>query len=224
MLALGPIVMFLGFIMSTDYQGVLGQEYLDEVKALDMNMTILTILITAIGILMVFGGLFLLSQDLMANSGKVQRDLLLMSRIGFMFAFTIFYLFFALQLESIAIAQGENDDYASDPALADQLVLDTHYMAESIWSSMPIAWGTALILFGIAAVTGNNSPKESMEWAYGLPIIGGLGLISIFWVEDGFVFFLFAMFCAMPIGILMLTGHLKDTGADSDDTAAESEE
>ena len=216
MLALGPIVMMAGFIMSTDYQGVLGQEYLDEVKALDMNMTILTILITAIGILMVFGGLFLLSQDLMANSGKVQRDLLLMSRIGFMFAFTVFYLFFALQLESIAIAQGENDDYASDPALADQLVLDTHYMAESIWSSMPIAWGTALILFGIAAVTGNNSPKESMEWAYGLPIIGGLGLISIFWVEDGFVFFLFAMFCAMPIGILMLTGHLKDTGADSD--------
>ncbi len=220
MLALGPIVMFLGFIMSTDYQGVLGQEYLDEVKALDMNMTIFTIFIAAIGILMVFGGLFLLSQDLMANSGKVQRDLLLMSRIGFMFAFTIFYLFFALQLESIAIAQGENDDYASDPALADQLVLDTHYMAESIWSSMPIAWGTALILFGIAAVTGNNSPKESMEWAYGLPIIGGLAIISSFWVgywfEGGFVLFLLALFCAVPIGVLMLTGHLKDTGADSD--------
>ena len=216
MLALGPIVMFLGFIMSTDYQGVLGQEYLDEVRALDMNMTILTIFITAIGILMVFGGLFLLSQDLMANSGKMQRDMLLMSRIGFMFAFTVFYLFFALQLESIFIAQGENDDYASDPALADQLVLDTHYMAESIWSSMPIAWGTALILFGIAAVTGNNSPKESMEWAYGLPIIGGLAIMSVFWVEDGFVLFLFAMFCAMPIGVLMLTGHLKDTGADSD--------
>ena len=216
MLALGPIVMMVGFIMSTDYQGVLGQEYLDEVKALDMNMTIFTIFITAIGILMVFGGLFLLSQDLMANSGKMQRDMLLMSRIGFMFAFTVFYLFFALQLESIAIAQGENDDYASDPALVDELALDTHYMAESIWSSMPIAWGTALILFGIAAVTGNNSPKESMEWAYGLPIIGGLAIMSVFWVEDGFVLFLFAMFCAMPIGVLMLTGHLKDTGADSD--------
>ena len=216
MLALGPIVMFLGFIMSTDYQGVLGQEYLDEVKALDMNMTILTILITAIGILMVFGGLFLLSQDLMANSGKVQRDLLLMSRIGFMFTFTVFYLFFALQLESTFIAQGENDDYAGDPALVDELALDAHYMAEGIWGSMPIAWGTALILFGIAAVTGNNSPKESMEWAYGLPIIGGLAIMSSFWVEDGFVLFLFAMFCAMPIGVLMLTGHLKDTGADSE--------
>ena len=89
-------------------------------------------------------------------------------------------------------------------------------MSESIWSSMPIAWGTALILFGIAAVTGNNSPKESMEWAYGLPIIGGLAIMSVFWVEDGFVLFLFAMFCAMPIGVLMLTGHLKDTGADSE--------
>jgi hypothetical protein len=209
--------------MSTDFQGVLGGEYLDEVKALDMNMTILTIFITAIGVLMVFGGLFLLSQDLMANSGKVQRDLLLMSRIGFMFAFTVFYLFFALQLESISIAQGENDDYASDPALADEITLDTHYMAESIWSSMPIAWGTALILFGIAAVTGNNSPKESMEWAYGLPIIAGLGMLSIFWVEDGFVFFLFAMFSAVPIGVMMLTGHLEDTGAESNDTGSESD-
>ncbi len=224
MLVLGPIVMMAGFVTLPDFEGVVGQEYLDEVKALDFDITFVKMFIVATGVLMLFGGFFLLSQDLMANSGKVQRDLLMLSRIGFMFAFTIFYLFFALQLESIAIAQGENDDYASDPALADQLVLDTHYMAESIWSSMPIAWGTALILFGIAAVTGNNSPKESMEWAYGLPIIGGLGLISIFWVEDGFVFFLFAMFCAMPIGILMLTGHLKDTGADSDDTAAESEE
>ena len=216
MLVLGPIVMMVGFATLPDFQGVLGQEYLDEVKALDMNMTILKVFIVAIGVLMIFGGLFLLSQDLMANSGKVQRDMLLMSRIGFMFAFTVFYLFFALQLESIFIAQGENDDYAVDPALADEIALDTHYMAESIWSSMPIAFGTALILFGIAAVTGNNSPKESMEWAYGLPIIGGLGLISIFWLEDGFVLFLFAMFCAMPIGVLMLTGHLKDTGADSD--------
>ena len=208
--------MMAGFIMSPDLERLLGQEYLDEVKALDMNMTILTIFVTAIGVFMVFGGLFLLSQDLMANSGSMQRDLLLMSRIGFMFAFTVFYLFFALQLESIFIAQGENDVYAGDPALADEIALDTHYMAESIWSSMPIAWGTALILFGIAAVTGNNSPKESMEWAYGLPIIAGLGMLSIFWVEDGFVFFLFAMFSAVPIGVMMLTGHLKGTGADSE--------
>ena len=216
MLALGPIVMMVGFIMSPDLEMLSGQEYLDEVKALDMNMTIFTIIIAAIGILMVFGGLFLLSQDLMANSGKVQRDLLLMSRIGFMFAFTIFYLFFALQLESIFIAQGENNVYADDTALADEIALDTHYMAESIWSSMPIAWGTALILFGIAAVTGNNSPKESMEWAYGLPIIGGLAIMSSFWVEGGFALFLLALFCAVPTGIMLLTGHLKIPGSESD--------
>ena len=224
MLLLGPIVMMVGFFTLPDFEGVVGQEYLDEVKALDFDITFVKMFIVAIGVLMLFGGFFLLSQDLMANSGKVQRDLLLMSRIGFMFTFTVFYLFFALQLESTFIAQGENDDYAGDPALVDELALDTHYMSESIWSSMPIAWGTALILFGIAAVTGNNSPKESMEWAYGLPIIAGLAIMSVFWVDDGFVLILFAMFCAMPIGVLMLTGHLKDTGADSDDTAAESEE
>ena len=216
MLVLGPIIMMVGFITSPDLEKLVGQEYLDEVKALDGNMTLLTIFITAIGVLMIFGGLFLLSQDLMANSGKMQQDMLMMSRIGFMFAFTVFYLFFALQLESIAIAQGENDVYAGDPALADELALDTHYMAESVWMSMPIAFGTALILFGIAAVTGNNSPKESMEWAYGLPIIGGLAMMSIFWVEDGFALFLFAMFSNVPTGIMLLTGHLKIPGAESD--------
>ena len=208
--------MMAGFIMSPDLERLLGQEYLDEVKALDLDMTFVKMFIVATGVLMLFGGFFLLSQDLMANSGKVQRDLLMLSRIGFMFAFTVFYLFFALQIESIAVAQGVNDAYADDPALVDELALDAHYMAEGIWGSMPIAWGTALILFGIAAVTGNNSPKESMEWAYGLPTIGGLVMMASFLGVGGFAAFLLAMFCAVPIGILMLTGHLKDTGADSD--------
>ena len=216
MLVLGPIVMMAGFVTLPDFEGVVGQEYLDEVKALDFDITFVKMFIVATGVLMLFGGFFLLSQDLMANSGKVQRDLLMLSRIGFMFAFTVFYLFFALQIESIAVAQGVNDAYADDPALVDELALDTHYMAEGIWGSMPIAWGTALLLFGIAAVTGNNSPKESMEWAYGLPIIGALAMMSSFLGVGGFAAFLLAMFCAVPIGVLMLTGHLKDTGADSD--------
>mgnify|MGYP001166403010 FL=1 len=217
MLVLGPIVMMAGFVTLPDFEGVVGQEYLDEVKALDFDITFVKMFIVATGVLMLFGGFFLLSQDLMANSGKVQRDLLMLSRIGFMFAFTVFYLFFALQIESIAVAQGVNDAYADDPALVDELALDAHYMAEGIWGSMPIAWGTALILFGIAAVTGNNSPKESMEWAYGLPIIGALAMMSSFLGVGGFAAFLLAMFCAVPIGILMLTGHLKDTGADSEE-------
>ena len=216
MLVLGPIIMMVGFVTLPDFEGVVGQEYLDEVEALDFDITFVKMFIVATGVLMLFGGFFLLSQDLMANSGKLQRDLLMMSRIGFMFAFTVFYLFFALQIESIAVAQGVNDAYADDPALVDELALDTHYMAEGIWGSMPIAWGTALLLFGIAAVTGNNSPKESIEWVYALPIIGALAMMSSFLGVGGFAAFLLAMFCAMPIGVLMLTGHLKDTGADSD--------
>ena len=216
MLALGPIIMMVGFVTLPDFEGVVGQEYLDEVNALDFDITFVKMFIVATGVLMLFGGFFLLSQDLMANSGKLQRDLLMMSRMGFMFAFTVFYLFFALQIESIAVAQGGNDAYADDPALVDELALDAHYMAEGIWGSMPIAWGTALLLFGIAAVTGNNSPKESIEWVYALPIIGALAMMSSFLGVGGFAAFLLAMFCAMPIGILMLTGHLKDTGADSE--------
>ena len=216
MLALGPIAMFIGFSLwpggGTDDSILLGDAYLEDVKNVDMNMLYLSILITATGILMIFGGFFLLSQDLMANSGKIQQDLFMMSRIGFMFTLTVFYLFFALSLESAFIAQGENDDYASDPALADQLVMDTYYMSMSIWSSMPIAWGTALILFGIAAVTGNNAPKKPVEWAYAVPIAAGIGLITFLWTGGGDAFFFFAIFCAMPVGILMLAGQLDEEG------------
>ena len=215
MLALGPIAMFIGFSLwpggGTDDSILLGDAYLEDVKNVDMNMLYLSILITATGILMIFGGFFLLSQDLMANSGKIQQDLFMMSRIGFMFTLTVFYLFFALSLESAFIAQGENDDYASDPALADQLVMDTYYMSMSIWSSMPIAWGTALILFGIAAVTGNNAPKKPVEWVYALPAAAGLCLLSFLWLE-GDIFFFFAMFCGAPIGILMFAGQLDEDG------------
>ena len=216
MLALGPIAMFIGFSLwpggGTDDSILLGDAYLEDVKNVDMNMLYLSILITATGILMIFGGFFLLSQDLMANSGKIQQDLFMMSRIGFMFTLTVFYLFFALSLESAFIAQGENDDYASDPELADQLVMDTYYMSMSIWSSMPIAWGTALILFGIAAVTGNNAPKKPVEWAYAVPIAAGIGLITFLWTGGGDAFFFFAIFCAMPVGILMLAGQLDEEG------------
>tara|TARA_B100001123_G_C15056335_1_gene925684 strand:+ start:191 stop:865 length:675 start_codon:yes stop_codon:yes gene_type:complete len=216
MLALGPIAMFIGFSLwpggGTDDSILLGDAYLEDVKNVDMNMLYLSILITATGILMIFGGFFLLSQDLMANSGKIQQDLFMMSRIGFMFTLTVFYLFFALSLESAFIAQGENDDYASDPALADQLVMDTYYMSMSIWSSMPIAWGTALILFGIAAVTGNNAPKKPVEWAYAVPIAAGIGLITFLWTGGSDAFFFFAIFCAMPVGILMLAGQLDEEG------------
>ena len=215
MLALGPIAMFIGFSLwpggGTDDSILLGDAYLEDVKNVDMNKLYLSILITATGILMIFGGFFLLSQDLMANSGKIQQDLFMMSRIGFMFTLTVFYLFFALSLESAFIAQGENDDYASDPALADQLVMDTYYMSMSIWSSMPIAWGTALILFGIAAVTGNNAPKKPVEWVYALPAAAGLCLLSFLWLE-GDIFFFFAMFCGAPIGILMFAGQLDEDG------------
>jgi len=212
LLALGPIVMMVGFMMwpggGDDDSILLGQEYLDEMKANpDMNMTFFAVFTCATGVLMIFGGFFLLSQDLFAKSGKMQQDMFMLSRIGFMFTFTIFYLFFALQLESAFIIHDENDDYGSDPALVDQLALDTYYMSMSIWSSMPIAWGTALILFGLASVTGSNAPKKPVEWVYAVPIVAGLCLLSFLWL-DGDIFFFLAMFSAVPIGVMMLAGQL----------------
>ena len=59
MLALGPIAMFIGFSLwpggGTDDSFLLGDAYLEDVKNVDMNMLYLSILITATGILMIFG-------------------------------------------------------------------------------------------------------------------------------------------------------------------------
>ena len=161
----------------------------------------------------------LFSQDLMANSGKMERDMLMMSRIGFMFAFTVFFLFFGMSMEANMLVKGEYN-YLTDEE-SNALALDVINLSNHIWGSVPIAWGTALLLLGVSAVR-TVSPKEPMEWAYALPAVAGLVMITMFWHNMDAAFF-FAMFCAMPIGILMLTGHLKDTGADSDDPSPESD-
>ena len=212
MLALGPVVMMVGFFTWPVGDAEFGQAALDSLKAADDNMVYFSGLLTATGILMIFGGLFLLSQDLMANSGKMERDMLMMSRMGFMFAFTVFYLFFAMSLEANFLVKEGDDHLTTDENNA--LALDLINLSNHIWYSLPIAWGTALLLLGVSAVR-TVAPKEPMEWAYALPAVGGLGMITMLWHDNHAAFF-FAMSCAVPIGVLMLTGHLKDTGADSD--------
>jgi hypothetical protein len=182
-------------------------------------MLYISAILAATGVLMIFGGLFLLSQDLMANSGKMERDMLLMSRIGFMFAFTVFYLFFGMSMEANLLVKEQYDHLTAEES--NDLALDVINLSNYIWGSVPIAWGTALLLLGVTAVR-TVAPKEPMEWAYALPAVAGLGMITMFWHNMDAAFF-FAMFCSMPIGILMLTGHLKDTGADSDDPSPESD-
>ena len=212
MLALGPLVMFAGFATWPVGDDEFGQAALDSIEAADNNMLYLSGLVVATGVLMVFGGLFLLSQDLMANAGKMEIDILLMSRLGLMFAFTIFYLFFAMNMEANWLVKGEVDHLTAEES--DAMALDVINLSNHIWGSVPIAWGTALLLLGFSAVR-TIAPKEPMEWAYALPAVAGLGMMTLYWHQMD-AFFFFAIFCAMPIGILMLTGHLKDTGADSE--------
>jgi len=220
MLALGPVVMMVGFFTWPIGDDEFGQAALDSLKAADDNMLYFSAILAATGVLMIFGGLFLLSQDLMANSGKMERDMLMMSRIGFMFAFTVFYLFFGMSMEANMLVKGEYDYLTAEES--DALALDVIDLSNYIWGSVPIAWGTALVLLGVSAVR-TVAPKEPMEWAYALPAVAGLGMITMLWHGNDAAFF-FAMFCAVPIGVLMLTGHLKDTGADSDDTGSEPSE
>ena len=213
MLALGPVVMMVGFFTWPVGDDEFGQAALDSLKAADDNMLYFSTILAATGVLMIFGGLFLLSQDLMANSGKMERDMLMMSRIGFMFAFTVFFLFFGMSMEANMLVKGEYN-YLTDEE-SNALALDVINLSNHIWGSVPIAWGTALLLLGVAAVR-TVAPKEPMEWAYALPVVAGLGMITMLWHEMEAAFF-FAMFCTVPIGVLMLTGHLKDTGAESEE-------
>ena len=149
MLALGPVVMMAGFF-TWPIGDEFGQAALDILKDTDDNTLYFSGILAATGILMIFGGLFLLSQDLMANAGKIERDMLLMSRFGLMFAFTIFYLFFAMNMEANWLVKGEVDHLTDEES--DAMALDVINLSNHIWGSVPIAWGTALLLLGFSAV------------------------------------------------------------------------
>jgi len=205
LLTLAPVVMFIAFMTGPD--DVRGQDYIKWLDDQSMNMMVGgTILVTA-GAVMMFGGWFVLTQDMMMKSNKIQQDLLMLSRIALILPIVLLLLATGMDMESWWLVNEGEEDYFT-PAEEEAIALNNHYVSTYMWGTMPISWALGLILIGVAALLGNQKNKHMEQWVFAGPIVTGLGLIGAYWFDPLWLFFMVALVISLPIGVMMLMGKL----------------
>ena len=205
LLVIAPVLMFIAFMTGPDE--VRGQEYIDYLKDTDLNTMIIGTILVTVGAIMMFGGWFVLTQDMMVKSNKTQRDLLMLSRVALILPITLLLLATGMDLEAHwLVTEGEDDHFTVEEEEA--IALNNHYVSTYFWGTMPIAWALGLILIGVAALMGNQKDKHSEQWVFAGPLVTGLGLMTAYWIEEAWLFFMVAIIISLPIGIMMLMGKL----------------
>ena len=213
LLVIGPVLMFIAFMTGPDE--VRGQEYIDYLKDTDMNTMLLGTILVTVGTITMFGGWFVLTQDMMAKSNKTQQDLLMLSRVALILPIALLLLATGMDLEAHwLVTEGEDDYFTVEEEEA--IALNNHYVSTYFWGTMPLTWALGLILIGVAALMGNQKDKHSEQWVFAGPLVTGLGLMSAYWIEEGWLFFMVAIVISLPIGVMMLMGKLDYLYSDSD--------
>jgi len=204
LLVIGPVLMFIAFMTGPDE--VRGQEYIDYLKDTDMNTMLLGTILVTVGAITMFGGWFVLTQDMMVKSNKTQQDLLMLSRVALILPITLLLLATGMDLEAHWLVTEGEDGLTVEESEA--IALNNHNVSSYFWGTMPISWALGLILIGVAALMGNQKDKHSEQWVFAGPLVTGLGLMSAYLIEGAWIFFLVAIVISLPIGIMMLMGKL----------------
>ena len=204
LLVIGPVLMFIAFMTGPD--DVHGQEFIDYLKDTDANTMIIGTILVTVGAILMFGGWFVLTQDMMAKSNKTQRDLLMLSRVALILPITLLLLATGMDLEAHWLVTEGEDGLTVEESEA--IALNNHNVSSYFWGTMPISWALGLILIGVAALMGNQKDKHSEQWVFAGPLVTGLGLMSAYLIEGAWVFFIVAIVISLPIGIMMLMGKL----------------
>ena len=204
LLVIAPILMFIAFMTGPD--DVRGQDYMDWLKDQNMNEMVGGTILVTIGAIMMFGGWFVLTQDMMVKSNKTQQDLLMLSRIALILPITLLLLATGMDLEAHWLVTEGDDDLTVEEEEA--IALQNREISSYFWGTMPISWALGLILIGVAALMGDKKDKHSAQWVFAGPLVTGLGLIGAYWFEPLWLFFIVAILISLPIGVMMLMGKL----------------
>jgi len=162
--------------------------------------------LVTVGAIMMFGGWFVLTQDMMVKSNKTQQDLLMLSRVALILPITLLLLATGMDLEAHWLVTEGDDDLTvvEEEAIA----LQNREISSYFWGTMPISWALGLILIGVAALMDDKKDKHGAQWVFAGPLVTGLGLISAYWIEEAWLFFMVAILISLPIGVMMLMGKL----------------
>ena len=185
---------------------VRGQEYLDWLKDQSLTMMVGGTVLVTVGAVMMFGGWFVLTQDMMAKSNKTQQDILMLSRVALILPMVLLLLATGMDMENWWLLNEGEDDLTVEQAEA--IVVNNNNVSSYIWGTMPITWGLGLVLIGVAALMDNKKDNHSAQWVFAGPLVTGLGMIGAYLFEPLWLFFMVAMIISLPIGIMMLMGKL----------------
>jgi len=205
LLVIAPVLMFIAFMMGPEEE-VYGQEYIDDLKDVEQNAILMETLLMTVATILTIGSWFILTQDMMAKSNKMQRDLLMISRVALVIPLTILLLATGLVLDAHYLVTEGEDDYLTVDQEND-IALNNHYISSYMWGTLPMSWGLGLVLIGAAGLVGNQKDEHREQWVFAGPVVAGLGMMTVYWTS-AWMFFMLAIVINLPIGVMMLMGKL----------------
>lgn len=217
MLAGGPVLLMIAFF-TWPQTNELGNDAILILMAEDRTGMIAKLAVATVGITMMFGGLYLLIQQMKKGAGSMHQQMLTMAGMCIIAALALFMAGFGGNVTSINAIDGEIDadnDLAYDDD-ADQLesARNSWDAANSGWGMMPVMWGLGMILVGLTAFMMKR--PEGIEYVWSLLMPVGLGFTLAPVLNDPAYFdviFPITMLTHIVIGGLMISGKLTAPGA-----------
>lgn len=223
MLAGGPILLMVAFFSwpQTNEVGA------DAIKILmeEERMTLMIMMAVATtGIVIMFGGLYLLIQKMKKGAGEMHQQMLTVGGMCIIAALALFMAGFGGNVNSINANDIEidaDDDLAWDDENDQMTSIRASWdAANSGWAMMPVMWGMAMILVGVTAFMMQKPSGMDYMWSLLMPVGLGFSLAPIMNNPAYFdMIFPVTMLTHIVIGVMMVMGKLDAPG--SSDSAAE---
>ena len=217
MLAGGPILLMVAFF-SWPQTSEVGSDATDILFAEDRMPLIIMLAIATVGIVVMFGGLYLLVQQMKKSAGEMHQQMLTVAGMCIIAALALFMAGFGGNVNSINaidIDIDADDDLAWESE-ADQSVSvrGSWDAANSGWAMMPVMLGMGMILVGMTAFMMQRPSGTDYMWAALMPVGLGFSLAPILNNPSYFdMIFPVTMLVHIVIGVMMITGNLDAPGS-----------
>ena len=191
----------------------IGTDATDILFAEDRMPLMVMLAIATIGIVVMFGGLYLLVQQMKKGAGEMHKQMLTIAGMCIIAALALFMAGFGGNVNAINAIDFEidpDDDQAWENE-ADQAVSvrGSWDASNSGWAMMPVMWGMAMILVGMTAFMMQKPSGIDYMWSLLMPVGLGFSLAPILNNPAYFdMIFPVTMLTHIVIGGLMIAGKL----------------
>tara|TARA_B100001027_G_scaffold216641_1_gene193634 strand:- start:2276 stop:2917 length:642 start_codon:yes stop_codon:yes gene_type:complete len=195
-----------------------GSDATDILFAEDRMPLMVMLAVATIGIVVMFGGLYLLVQQMKKSAGEMHQQMLTVAGMCIIAALALFMAGFGGNVNSINaidIDIDADDDLAWESE-ADQLVSvrGSWDAANSGWAMMPVMLGMGMILVGMTAFMMQRPSGTDYMWTALMPVGLGFSMAPILNNPSYFdMIFPVTMLVHIVIGVMMITGNLNAPGS-----------